>query len=304
MIDKDGLDAKRPVDRDDIDSKKLPYDRSEPLANLTMAAGAMKTDVQPFRLEPVAPQTADKLKEVATKAANAQTISRAEAAEIKKTADTIKTAAANGDRDTAIEHAEKLQDRVDEIVMSQKPEVAQKLKKADDKEDMPAVNSQEDVKILRAAVAKVIEADPLVPPEKKQEATDFTTNMMKEGFQRAETTHGQLVDAVESRAATLNKTATDRQYYSDYSYGYGYPTSYYSPYYSYGYGYRQCLYYSSYPYCQGQLYGDYAYYNGFHNFYHGYGYGRGGYGRGGFGRGGGGRGGGGHSGGGHSGGRG
>jgi len=294
--------------------------------------------------------SAEAVKQATNRAEKDQLITKTDAAEIKKVADKVQDAAEKGDTEAAMEHVATLKDRTEEIVVEKKgPEAAKKIEAAKDKEDMPAINSKEDQKILHQAVARVIEMDPLIKPEDKEEATKFTVEAMTKGFQAAGTTQAQLVNAVEAKATAINKTATDRDLYyvypatsyavyptsnvlyqadsavyptsnvlyqadsvvyptsnvlyqadsvayaspayaynyaspaysysypySNYYNSYGYP-SYYSPYYSYGYGYNQCLYSYSYPYCQGNLYGDYAYYHGFHNFFHnGYGHGYGG----------------------------
>lgn len=141
--------------------------------------------------------------------------------------------------------------------------------------DKPVLSATSDEDfILEEAVAEVIEGDKLIPADKKKEAIDYTVKMIKEGFESAKTTHGQLVASVEAEAAKqpnpMNETAgpSDRSWYDPYySYGYGYPySSYYSPYgYGYypgyysGFGYRNCNYYYPYGYCQRMLYGGKIY---------------------------------------------
>lgn len=68
--------------------------------------------------------------------------------------------------------------------------------------DKPVLSSTPDeLKFLKDAVAEVVEADESIPQEKKKVATDFTVNLIKQGFESAEITHGQLVSAVEAEAA-------------------------------------------------------------------------------------------------------
>lgn len=81
-----------------------------------------------------AAKSAEDLKKVATKAAEKDVISREDAAAIKKAATDVQSAAAIGDHKTANETVKALQDRVDELVAEKNgPEVAEKLKKAEEK---------------------------------------------------------------------------------------------------------------------------------------------------------------------------
>lgn len=79
-----------------------------------------------------AAKSADDVKKIVNKAVEQQAISHEDAAEIKKAADNVKAAATSGDQDAAIEHAKLMQDRVEEVVMSKQPEVAENLKKIDE----------------------------------------------------------------------------------------------------------------------------------------------------------------------------
>jgi len=149
------------------------------------------------------------VKAAATEAEKKQAISREDATQIKKAADKVQEAAAIGDKAAVMEKVEKMNDKIDNAVVAKKgPEVAEKLQRADATENKPVLSTQEDVKLLRAAVEKVVAADPLIPADKKQAATNFTVGMIAAGFQTANTTNKQLITAVEMQAAK-NKTATD-----------------------------------------------------------------------------------------------
>lgn len=72
------------------------------------------------------------LKKVAAKAAATDTISREDAKKIQKTAENIEKAVTSGDHKAAADHANKIQDRVEEIISAKQPEVAENLQKIDD----------------------------------------------------------------------------------------------------------------------------------------------------------------------------
>jgi len=80
----------------------------------------------------------------------------------------VQEAAASGDHAAVMDHVEKLHDKIDDVVAAKKPEVAEKLQRADATIDKPVLSTPEDEKLLHAAVTEVVEADNLIPREKKQ----------------------------------------------------------------------------------------------------------------------------------------
>jgi len=119
--------------------------------------------------------------------------------------------------------------------------------------------------LMWEAVSDVVNADPSIPAEKKQEATVFAVKTMKEGIEKSKMTNAKLVEIVEADGAKLSPAAGDRESSSE-------TTKVtlkdsYQPHYRPGFTYRDCFHSHPYEYCQRQLYGDFAYHRGFHRFY-------------------------------------
>jgi hypothetical protein len=192
------------------DAKPILSTRSDPLlANVSRAAAETNMDVKTLRLDEAA-ASAKKLKNVTLRAEKDQKITREDAADIYKAADKVQKAAESGDHEAANKNMVVLHKEVDDVFIAKDPKIADNLEKHNETMDKPVLSSQKDMKILRDAVAEVVEADPLVPPEKKKEATDFTVRMIKDGFDKANTTNQQLVNNVDSIAAK-NKTGSLNQ---------------------------------------------------------------------------------------------
>jgi len=194
-----------------LDSSKISPDHFDlALMNVSSAAASTKMDAATLKLDDAA-KSAEKVKGATIAAEKAKAISSEDAAKIKAEADNVQRAATTGDHTAVLEHVDKMNDHIDNAIGAKKPEAFEKLKKADKIEDMPVLSTKEDEKLLRSAVEKVVAADPLIPAEKKQEATNFTVTMIKEGFKNGDTTNKQLVTNVEMLAAK-NKTGTDRDF--------------------------------------------------------------------------------------------
>jgi len=306
------------------------------LANMAGAVESTEMNIKQSRMEE-ALETVEEADKYTQEAVEAEAIAPEKAVTIQKSVEVVKVAAQNGDQEAALENVRELQNQVDEAMVSQKgEEVAENLKYAEENQDKPVLSTPEDEETLEAVVDELIDSDDLVPEEDKEEAKQYTVDVMKQGLKEAETTNGEVIAEVEENSpAVQDMESMDRDYYTDhrkysrrryhyrpryyhpyyhpyyprYSYypyykryhrGYGrryhgrhhhkkhhgksyyrddeeelndeedrasYSSSSYAPYYYRGYGFRQCLYYNSYRYCLRRLMKDYAYQQGFYNFY-------------------------------------
>lgn len=202
-----------------VSSKSARYYRStnldQPEANLTaqeLALSALDANATSTQMAinlgnvEEAAVKVDETVEAAKEAASLRLLDRSDVEDIKLKAGEVKEAIKTGDTSSAVLRAEELNQKVHEVAATNSDQAAVNLQTAEQEKSKPALASEADIKLLRAAVLDVVTSDPNVPPEQVEATVNKTVEMIAEDMKRSNLTNEDVMRTVEIKAANINMT--------------------------------------------------------------------------------------------------